>query len=64
MKCCLFCFVSSVSLHFLTNHLNRRSNMPLDMAPTEYVTYNFIKYITFNFIKMIHPFVVCHINNL
>lgn len=38
MKCCLFCLVSRVSLHFLTKYLNRRSNIPLDMAPSEYVT--------------------------
>jgi hypothetical protein len=51
VKCCLNCFVSSVSLYFLTNNLNRRSNMPLDMAPKEYETYNCIKYITFNFLN-------------
>ena len=38
IKCCLFCLVSSVSLHFLTSHLNNLSNMAFDMAPTEYDT--------------------------
>lgn len=43
IKCCLFCFVSKVSLHFLTNHLNSLSNMALDMAPTEYATWSLLR---------------------
>lgn len=35
IKCCLFCLVSRVSLHFFTNHLNSLSNIAFDMAPTE-----------------------------
>ena len=43
MKCCLFCLVSRVSLHFLTSHLNSLSNMPLQMAPTELVTWSLLR---------------------
>ena len=43
MKCCLFCCVSRVSLHFLTNHLNSLSNMAFDMAPTEYATWSLLR---------------------
>lgn len=43
MKCCLFCLVSRVSLHFLTSHLKRRSNMPLQRAPTELATWSLLR---------------------
>lgn len=47
MKCCLFCLVSRVSLHFLTKNLNNLSNMALDMAPTEYDTWlTFLPWVT------------------
>lgn len=43
MKCCLFCLVSRVSLHFLTSHLNNLSNTPLQRAPTELVTWSLLR---------------------
>jgi len=49
VECCLFCFVLSDSLHVFIKYLNWRSNMTLDMAPTENETYNFIKIYYFQF---------------
>lgn len=43
MKCCLFCLVSRVSLHFLTSHLNNLSKIPLQRAPTELATWSLLR---------------------
>lgn len=43
MKCCLFCLVSRVSLHFLTSHLNSLSKTPLQRAPTELATWSLLR---------------------